>query len=1058
MATEFPEKYTDPLYASLDARTEEKLGLPVGLLSSIRVNGERSNHTQTNEHGTFSVYQFVPQTKAAILKKYGLDISLSPENASEGAGLLLKENIDRNKGDVAAGVGEYVGGLDRANWGPVSRSYINRVMAGQQRHKTDALGSGFAAFMAQNPAVPSGRSAAVSSTPVKPEVQGASPSADPLVAGFGEFMAQRPSPSASPATPEPGVMAQAADVLTGGLRRTPTTDALPDWAGMPELNSLSLASAKTGLGTMLSNPAETAQIIKANFPNAQVRQDEKGNFLIRSGADNHEYAIKPGFQVSDIPRALGALAAFTPAGRATSLVGGGLAAGGTQALIEASQSGAGGEFNPGEIATASAFGGLAPVLMRAGGAAVNAVRGALSRVRGVPSPAAAAREGAAAVDSASVAAPAVEVPSAVQAPMAAPAEVAGRAGPVGQGPVLPSMAPVSGAVKGVASREAQAAGDISHIWRNADTDIPVKFVRVEQQPGPDGRMYARVSVSGKESFVPADELVAAGKGNPVTKPTAMTEAASDARAPTPEPLPAVEPPAVVAQEPRMPTQSVDELAGTARTAALGGFGSKKATRTLAAEVAPDPETVAAAKRLGVLEHLQPDHYTTNQAYRQLAQLVKSQTGSSAAVAQREGLLKLAETADGLVTKMGGSSDLSTLSADAAQRMQAANVGLKARARELYAQVDQSIGLSSEAPAPNVVQLIKENARKLGGEENLPAVERDLLKRLSPKDDGTQPTYALLDKLRKDIGEARRGKQNAFGNSNTAELTQLENALRADQAAIAQGAGVGELWETAQATARAYKGIQEDLKAIYGKELDKSMAPLLTGAVNNLGKGNTAQFIKLLKATPEGMRKEVTASGLASFFQKTTRGGEMDFAGYSRWYDGLQRNKQAYAALMSNLPPEAVKQLADLARVAKGVAMSKGEFIATGKALNHQALETAEGMMAGIYDEIKRRGINGAVAEVVGTAAGAPGLATFLQSAVRPGKPSVMKAADELLTSPEFVALVNAAGTKTEAAAARRFGKTAAFSRYVAELGRPREMSNRERWVLGALHGKNNARD
>lgn len=366
--------------------------------------------------------------------------------------------------------------------------------------------------------------------------------------------------------------------------------------------------------------------------------------------------------------------------------------------------------------------------------------------------------------------------------------------------------------------------------------------------------------------------------------------------------------------------------------------------------------------------------------------------------------------------------------------------------------------ATEVPAPNIVALIKENARKLGGEENLPAVERDLLKRLSPNVDGSKPTYALLDKLRKDIGEAKRGKQNAFGNSNTAELTQLEGALRADQAAIAEKAGVGEMWEMAQATSRAYKGVQDDLKAIYGDHLDKSMAPLLTGAVKSLGKGDTAKFVKLLQATPEWMRKDVTASGLASFFQRTARGGEMDFAGYARWFEGLERNRQAYTALMANLPPEASKQLADLARVAKGVAMSKGEFIATGKALNPKALEVADGLMAKVFDEVKQRGVHGLVAEGVGSIAGAPGLATALQSTLRANKPSVMKAADELITSPDFIALVKAVGTPAERAASRKFAKSTAMNRYMAAIGRPREMEAKERWIAQALQAKNNVRE
>jgi len=131
MATEFPNSYRDPLYASLDAKTEEKLGLPSGLLSSIRLNGERSNNDQSpTETGAKSPYQFIPATRQAIIKKYGIDPLLSPENASEAAGLLLKEGMERNKGNPALAVAEYIGGTDRSNWGPTTKAYVARVTGG----------------------------------------------------------------------------------------------------------------------------------------------------------------------------------------------------------------------------------------------------------------------------------------------------------------------------------------------------------------------------------------------------------------------------------------------------------------------------------------------------------------------------------------------------------------------------------------------------------------------------------------------------------------------------------------------------------------------------------------------------------------------------------------------------------------------------------------------------------------------------------------------------------------------------------------------------------------
>jgi hypothetical protein len=199
-----------------------------------------------------------------------------------------------------------------------------------------------------------------------------------------------------------------------------------------------------------------------------------------------------------------------------------------------------------------------------------------------------------------------------------------------------------------------------------------------------------------------------------------------------------------------------------------------------------------------------------------------------------------------------------------------------------------------------------------------------------------------------------------------------------------------------------------------------------------------------------MRQEVAASGLSSFFQRAARGGEMDFAGYSRWFDGLERNQQAKAALFSNLPKESVQQLTDLARVAKGIAMAKGEFIATGKAINPQVLAAADGLMSKVYEAASLYGVRGLIAETAGTASGAPGLASAVLSASMKNKPSVLQAADKLITSPEFLQAARAAGSKNEAEAIRRLTRTEKFSRFMKQVNGPRDPSEREQWLRAAM--------
>lgn len=204
-----------------------------------------------------------------------------------------------------------------------------------------------------------------------------------------EWLAQQPkaAPVVQPeAQPELGFFEGIGESITGTRRATPTTESLPDYGGMPELSAFSMAGVKSAIGTMQTSPEETVQVIQANFPGVQVTQDEKGNYLLQSSIDGKMYAIKPGFQVSDIPRAGAAIAAFTPAGRLTTIPAaiGGAAA--TQTAIEASQAATGGEFNLGEVGMAAATAPIAPLLSRFIPPAYQAVKEGVKSVVGRVAP------------------------------------------------------------------------------------------------------------------------------------------------------------------------------------------------------------------------------------------------------------------------------------------------------------------------------------------------------------------------------------------------------------------------------------------------------------------------------------------------------------------------------------------------------------------------------------------------------------------------------------------------------------------------------------------------
>jgi hypothetical protein len=744
------------------------------------------------------------------------------------------------------------------------------------------------------------------------------------------------------------------EAITGDQRRTTTTESLPDWASMPELNSFSLASAKTGLGTLLANPHETVQIIQHNFPGVQVRQDDKGNFLLRSSIDGQEYAIKPGFRASDIPRAVAGVAAFTPAGRATTLGGAATGAAATQALIEGSQAATGGKFNPSDVALAGLTGAAVPAVAGLVRAAAPA-KAMLQRVRGIPNPVAAAE------------------PAAVADPLATASAGAADAADVAAQPVA-SAAPA-------------AAG---------------------------------------------------------------------------------------------PAMPAPELADTARKAAQGGMGSSRATQVLAEQAAPDAKVVEAAKRLGIEDYLQPDHVTTNQAYRELAQAVKSIPGSEARAAELEGLRKVAERANDLVEEIGGTHDVSTLNRSVKNELQATHDQIKSQADKLYDEVRASVPAKADAPAENVLAMIKARADELDGVKNLSPMERMIAAKLSPRTvrqtetvpgnplmPGAQaattrttqalkhPTYALLDDVRRDLTAARVQRAGPFKDADARLITMLEGALRKDQQAAAEQFGMGATWDLAQKTAASYKAIQDDLSALFGKNLDESFVGDLSRAVRALPAGDPSRFLRLVKSIPESMRPEVVASGLHTAFGKTAANGNGSFAKYATWYEGLLKNKQSFTAIMTYLQPSARKQLSDLYRVSRSITAATRERITTGRinAIKDE-LQPADNLAARLYDVARQSALGATVGSAVGAVAG-PGVGAAVASALAKGaKPSAVKAVDELIASPMFISLARQ-GTETPSKGSTlRLVHSQAFKKFAHAVGQSHDPSVAERWVRQAMQNNN----
>ena len=702
-----------------------------------------------------------------------------------------------------------------------------------------------------------------------------------------------------------GALGAIRETITGTERTTPESQALPEWTTMPEMNELSAAGLKTGAGTLLANPAESVQIVQANFPGVQIRQDAKGNFILKSSIDGKDYVIPPGFSLGDIPRAVGGVLAFTPAGRAASIPGAVAGSAATQAGIEGVQAGAGGEFNPADVAIASLAGGIVP--------------------------------------------------------------------------------------------------GVQQLTRAAKS--------LFTKPVADAVPEPQLALPGATQAAPEQALV--------------------------------------------PAPTVEETAQALRA----GGQSETGLQSLATQAAPDQKVLEAAKRLKVEEYLQPDHVTTNQSFRELAQAVKSVPGSKLRAQEQESLTKIGERASNMIDELGGTTDLSKLNDTVKTQMASTIDELEKSADDAYKGIRAKIPMDTRAPASNIVDFIKGRIGTMNGIENISGTEREILRKLSPKQvkspnvlkgtpDTVQPTYALIDDVRRDIGAATYGK-GPFADAETGFAKQLYALISKDQEAALQPLGLIDEYNVAKGLIQTRKGVEDDMIAIFGKQLDQSMISKLNTATAALTKGDADKLINIMNAIPKNQRQNVAASALNTAFGKATRNGTLNFNSYANWYEGLLKNRRAHAALMSNLPPEARKRLSDLYRISDSIRQSTREFIGTGRIkAAEDALKLGDTFFQKIIDTTKKSAV-GIPIEAVTSTVGLPGagIASGISSALTKGQPKAIVAADDLLASKEFQDFVRNATTNPDAAA-NKLAKSSVFARFAKKINLADE--SRLQWIRTAI--------
>ena len=709
------------------------------------------------------------------------------------------------------------------------------------------------------------------------------------------------SPSTAPEAEKLGILGTIKEGFTGEARHTPEVDTLPKAGGMPELQfALSMPQLKAAFGTLMGNQREMAQVIKANFPDVEVRYDARGNPVLRSGLNGREYIISPGLDLGDVPRMAGSAALFSIL-RGKGILGTAVQGGGTQLGYEALQTAVGGEFGIPEVLTATLAGPVLVVL--------------------------------------------------------------------GMG------------------------------LRTGYNNTVGRFLNKEAPPS-----------------------------------TAATQ----------------------------PLISDEEIVELTRRAARG---DNAAIRTLQELGAPDEQVLAAARRLGIAENLQPDHLTTSQVFREIAQAAKSVPGSRVAAAEAKGLNEVGERAVNLIDELGGTPDLSSISAQVRQRIQTMLDDLGAIENTTWTQLRNGITPSRTTNPQSIMGYLEQRIAEVGGDvKDLFPLERQVFNALKIKDvmgrvDGKSvvvgqkaPTYGLLDKWRRQVGRATRGR-GPFGDEDVGVAKQLYKYLNNDVAAVADEVGLAAVYQEAKNATGLIAAAEADMLSLFGKDLQKSLVPALKGGIQGMSQGNADNFLNLVNSIPPELRRPVVISSVINSFGKATKNGELNFNSYANWYQGLLRNRRAKAQFDRLIGPQARRTFNDLYVISNNVNRAITEKIRTGRPRPAimEGLNEADSLLNRLW-EISKRSTIGLPIEGGLQMIGLPGLGIGTAIAYNVGRtgsrPKAVEALNNVMSSPAFLRTMREAGTDQEQAAAAELAASRPFQQFLTAVGMPLDQG--EQVILGAF--------
>lgn len=449
-------------------------------------------------------------------------------------------------------------------------------------------------------------------------------------------------------------------------------------------------------------------------------------------------------------------------------------------------------------------------------------------------------------------------------------------------------------------------------------------------------------------------------------------------------------------------------------------GDKSAQQELARiATTQTPEAISAQKATGI--ELPTEMTTAVPELRQSFQPLTSVAYSKTKQAQEKAISDLEKKYDEVMSEIGATKDLTSLSTNVRNKFQKTINDFKNIENKTYSDLESNIPPETPVNPTETIKAVENVIKRYGGKtRSLSQIEKDILFKLKEN-----PTFGELQKLKQQIGDKTTSSK-IFRDASEGEINHYYGLLRQDVINALDDAGLSDEAKRIWKVTERRKTLEDRVTNLFGDQVKNKLEQIvskkpgevkLTGTmeeeIGKISKQSSSDIVNLFSQIPTYLRPQVAASAIQS---ASTKEGVLDVPKFINWYSKIKSQKEAYNSLFGHLPENSKKQIDNLYEISKNI--NKSIDLPVNTPEFDLAIKNANNMAYKFRQTLKQAAMGLPFAVAAGAVHWGYGLAAELGYLARSisgikkelAKPDILKKADEYLKGPEFAQLVKSSSS------------------------------------------------